>query len=199
MEEQTTGIRKAMAAARVVEGTITLGVEVAGVGLLLIMVAVVSIGVFTRYVLVDPVPWSDEAARFTLIWASFLGAAVAVRKGSHFGILILLNRLPRSFRKVTLLGIALGMAVFMFIMVRMGTNLMMMAAGQMSPTLELKMSWVYLAIPVSGALMMFYLVLDVIDLLTSGRAALGSDPTAQQEEGVDGNQDPGELKETCEP
>jgi len=183
MEEQTTGIRKAMAAVRAVEGTITLIVEAAGVGLLLIMVVVVSIGVFTRYVLINPVPWSEEAARFILIWAGFLGAAVAVRKGSHYGILTLLNRFPRCFRKVALLGIAVGMATFMFIMVRMGMNLTMMAAVQISPALELRMSWVYLAIPVSGVLMVFYLVLDVIDLLTTGRAALGRDPTAHQEDG----------------
>ncbi len=183
MAEQTTGIRKAMAAVRGVEGTITLVVEVVGMALLLIMVVVVSIGVFTRYILLNPVPWSDEAARFTLVWAAFLGAAVAVKKGSHYGILMLLNKFPPSLRRMILLGIALGMAVFMFIMVRMGTNLMLMAAVQTSPALELRMSWVYLAIPVSGTLMMFYLVLDVIDLLTTGRAALGSDPTAQLGEG----------------
>jgi TRAP-type C4-dicarboxylate transport system permease small subunit len=178
MAEQTTGIRKVMATARVVEGAITMLVEIIGVALLLAMVAVVSIGVFTRYVLATPVPWSDETSRFMLVWASLLGAAVGVKKGSHYGILMLLNKFPYFFRQATLLGIALGMAVFIFILVRIGANLTMTAAVQTSPALGLKMSWVYSIIPVSGTLMMFYLVLDVIDLLTTGRAVLGNDPTA---------------------
>ena len=182
MTEQTTGIRKVMAKVRRVEKAVTLGVEVAGVALLVIMVVVVSIGVFTRYILVDPVPWSDEAARFTLVWSGFLGAAVGVRRGSHYGILMLLNRLPHSARRLALGGIALGMALFMYILIRVGTNLMVMADVQISPALDLKMSWVYLAIPLSGTLMMFYLVLEVIDLFTTGRSTLGSDPTAQHGE-----------------
>jgi len=171
-----------MEAVRAVEGDITLVVEVAGMALLLLMVAVVSIGVFTRYFLLRPVPWSDEAARFTLVWTSFLGAAVAVRKGSHFGVLMLLNKFPRSFRQMVLLGIALGMAAFAFVMVRIGWNLMTMAAVQTSPALRLRMSWIYSVIPISGVLMLFYLVLDVIDLFTTGRATLGSDTTAQHGE-----------------
>jgi len=179
MAEQSAGIRKVMAKVRSVEKVLTWALETAGIALLVIMVAVVSIGVFTRYILVDPVPWSDEAARFTLVWTAFLGAAVGVRRGSHYGILMLLTRLPRSARLWVLGGIALGMALFMFLLIRLGTNLMIMADVQISPALEVRMSWIYLAIPLSGVLMMFYLVLEVIDLYTTGRSTLGSDPTAQ--------------------
>ncbi len=175
-------MQQTMAKVRVVEGAITLLVEAIGVALLTAMVIVVFAAVFMRYVMGDPLAWSDEAARFMLIWSAFLGAALGVRRGSHYGILLILKRFPPALHRLALFLIAAGMAVFMFILVRIGVNLMIMANVQTSPSLELKMSWIYAAIPVSGTLMLFYLLLDMIDLATTGRTVLGVDPTAEHEQ-----------------
>ena len=57
-------------------------------GLLLAMMVVlcadVFLGVFSRYVLMSTFTWYDEIARLLFVWIVFLGAAVGVRRGTHF-------------------------------------------------------------------------------------------------------------------
>src|SRR5688572_1850807 len=56
----------------------------------------VVVQVFMRYVLEQPLPWSEEVARYSFIWASFLTAAVIVGRREHFGIEFLVEALsPR--------------------------------------------------------------------------------------------------------
>ncbi|MDP1601632.1 MAG: TRAP transporter small permease subunit, partial [Legionella sp.] len=65
-----------------------------------IMCVVVLMGVFTRYVLNDALPWTEEAARFALLWMSWLGGGLAVRKGAHIAAEFLIDRLPPHVRAV---------------------------------------------------------------------------------------------------
>ena len=52
--------------------------------------------VFARYVLNDPSPYSEEAARYLYVGAVFFGAAAAVRDRSHVGIPFFVEKLPRG-------------------------------------------------------------------------------------------------------
>ena len=52
--------------------------------LLCFLVIALFLQVLFRYVLQSPLPWSEEAARFALIWLSFLAAVVAANEGQHF-------------------------------------------------------------------------------------------------------------------
>jgi TRAP-type C4-dicarboxylate transport system permease small subunit len=64
--------------------------------------------VFVRYVLEQPLPWTDEVARYCFVWASFLAAAVIVGRGEHFNIDFMLEALPHRARGLLrLLGTAL--------------------------------------------------------------------------------------------
>ena len=42
--------------------------------------------VFYRFVLHDPITWSEEAARYMMVWVTFLGAGYAMGKGRHIGV-----------------------------------------------------------------------------------------------------------------
>ncbi|MBS3918195.1 MAG: TRAP transporter small permease subunit [Deltaproteobacteria bacterium] len=59
------------------------------------MTVSVLLGVLFRYVLKAPLPWSEEMARYLMIWGVSLGASIAFREGSHVGITILVDRLNR--------------------------------------------------------------------------------------------------------
>lgn len=52
--------------------------------------------VFARYVLNDPSPYSEEAARYLYVGVVFFGAAAAVRDRSHVGIPFVVEKLPRT-------------------------------------------------------------------------------------------------------
>ena len=63
------------------------------------MVAVISAQVWCRFVLNDPLAWSEEAGRYLFVWISFMGAAAGVRYQAHLGIDLLQKFLPaRPYR-----------------------------------------------------------------------------------------------------
>lgn len=59
-----------------------------------LLAAVVFLQFFTRYVLNDSMAWTEEIARYLLIWITFIGAAIAVRRGTHIGVEAVLHFLP---------------------------------------------------------------------------------------------------------
>jgi len=81
------------------------------------MVLAILIQVFFRYVLNNPLPWPDEAARFAMLWMTGLIAPMAYRRGGFVAIDMALRALPERVAAVLsliLLGIAgfvLGVAI----------------------------------------------------------------------------------------
>jgi tripartite ATP-independent transporter DctM subunit len=60
--------------------------------LVVVEVAILSAGVFTRYVLGNPLVWSDELATLIFLWLAMLGAVVAYRRGEHISLSVLVRR-----------------------------------------------------------------------------------------------------------
>jgi TRAP-type C4-dicarboxylate transport system permease small subunit len=90
-----------------------------GVSILLgvLLFAAVLWQVFSRYVLADPNPYSEEAARYLYVGVVFFGAAAAVRDRSHVGIPFVLDRLPRGAQlAVTLFTQSLVLAFCLLIL-----------------------------------------------------------------------------------
>ncbi len=115
--------------------------------------------VFTRFLLSQPSAATDEAARFLLIWLGLLGAARAVGSRAHVGITALVDRLPgwlhTAVSHTTHLLIALFAAgVLVYGGARL--SLLTLELGQNSAALGVPLGYVYLAVPVSGLLMIAY-------------------------------------------
>jgi TRAP-type C4-dicarboxylate transport system permease small subunit len=62
------------------------------IAVFLVLVVVVLLGVFSRWILGDQYRWSEELARFLLIWISFLGGAIAYIDDKHLGVDLLVNQ-----------------------------------------------------------------------------------------------------------
>ncbi len=127
--------------------------------------------VVTRFVLGDPSSWTEELATFLMIWVGLLGASVALKRGAHLGIDYFVSGLsPRKRIGTEVLVFAITGAFSLLVLVGGGVSLVreVLARGQTSPALGLKMGYVYLALPISG----FFLTLYSVEFLIERIVAL---------------------------
>lgn len=115
--------------------------------------------VFSRYVLNQPSTLTDELARFLMIWVGLLGAAYTVGAQRHLAIDLLAMTLKP--RKQTLLSVVINLLIFLFsgaVIVTGGLKLIAktLATAQVSAAMQIPMGYVYLILPLSGLIMMFY-------------------------------------------
>ncbi|MCO6476587.1 MAG: TRAP transporter small permease [Phaeodactylibacter sp.] len=116
-------------------------------------------GVFTRYAMGSQAGWSEELARFLLIWIGILGAAYAAGNNMHLAIDLLMPRLNKKRQKRLYILISSLIIVFAFtVMVIGGLRLMYITQvlGQLSPALRVPMAAVYSVVPLSGLLVIYY-------------------------------------------
>jgi len=135
------------------------------VALMVLMVLAVLWQVFSRYVMNSPSSVTEELSRYLFIWIGILGAAYAAGQQTHISIDILHPKLNDQNRMrlrifINSLIIFLSLAV----LVIGGANLVYVNydLGQYSAALNLPVSFVYLVVPLSGILVIFYKVTVMI-------------------------------------
>ena len=127
--------------------------------LLVMMVALcvdVFLGVFSRYVLARTFTWYDEIARLLFVWITFLGAGVGVRRGVHFRLHLLVDRFPRALQRATVIFGVLVVMGFGWILIQQGWKLVELGQFQQTPVMGLSKQYIYLAVPVGGALVILF-------------------------------------------
>lgn len=130
-------------------------------GLLAAMVAAITAvtftQVFTRYVTENPIIWSEEVARYLFVWITLIGAAAGVRLHAHFGLDILRRYAPRLRTALGVLTM-LVVAAFLGLLLYTGIAETRQAALQISPALQVRMHWAYLALPVGAGLALWHVL-----------------------------------------
>lgn len=142
-------------------------VVLGGLLALLMGAAVVNVvwQVFSRFVLRDPCSFTEELARFLLIWIGLLGAAYATGQRMHLSIDLVPQSLTPSRRAHLERAIWCLIMVFaVAVMLWGGSRLVWMTLylDQSSAALQVKLGYVYLAVPISGALMVFYALAELL-------------------------------------
>jgi len=125
------------------------------------LTAVTFAQVITRYLLGDPLIWSEEAARYLFVWVSLIGSALAVREGSHFGLDFLIRRMPK-FRRILAPMVTIVMIAFLAAVLKTGIDETRLASMQFAMTFPVRMHWAYLALPVGSGLMLVHLVINLV-------------------------------------
>jgi TRAP-type C4-dicarboxylate transport system permease small subunit len=120
------------------------------------MTVIVALQVFCRYGLNRSLFWSEELARYLMVWLTFLGATTAYRRGMHPGVDVLTTRMPSGLRRGFALLVHLISMAFFLAMVVYGIEFAHFVRLQISPALGLP-KWIVLgAIPVAGAVLMIH-------------------------------------------
>ncbi len=139
-----------------------IGIETFLAVMMTIMIIAVCLQVFFRYVLLKPLSWSEELARYCFVWLSFIGASMALGQKLHFGIDYLVNKFPSRFRAGLSIATNLLVLIFCLVMVIHGYKTLETARYMISAGLYLRMDFVFAAIPISGVIMIFYILRHLI-------------------------------------
>ncbi len=141
--------------------------------MMIVMVAVIFVQVFARFVLSTGFGWAEELARFLFIWCVFLGASIGVYYNAHLGIEALVKHFAPAGRKAAaLIGHLLCVILFCHL-IGYGWKILPIVGRQISPGLGVSMAWPYAAILVGGALMLLHTVVVIVRLVArkeGGRA-----------------------------
>tara|TARA_A100001011_G_scaffold146424_1_gene154535 strand:- start:1413 stop:1880 length:468 start_codon:yes stop_codon:yes gene_type:complete len=138
--------------------------EKALVFIMSLMVVNVLWQVFSRYLLANPSSFTDELARYLMIWVGVLGAAYVAGKGNHVAITYFSEKFSKSNFKRVKLAINLIIMGFAFLGMFIGGLRLVyitLILEQLSPSLKIPLGLVYAVIPLSGILIIFYKVLDL--------------------------------------
>lgn len=125
-------------------------------GLGLGMTLVVAAQVFYRYALNSSLFWSEELARYILIWMTFLGASVAYFRRAHPAVDVLHVRLPPAARRITTIAVHMLSCLLFGIMIRYGWSFASFVHRQISPALALPKWIVYGIMPLSGVILLLH-------------------------------------------
>jgi TRAP-type C4-dicarboxylate transport system permease small subunit len=119
---------------------------------------IVFVQVFNRFVLKTPLAWSEDLAMLLFQWVVFLGAALGVRRMRHFGIELLVRQLPERVRHRVELLTPVVMAVVAVVMIIQGWTILSFNRTRIYSTMDLSYTWAFLPIPLSGVLILLYLI-----------------------------------------
>ena len=118
--------------------------------ILLVMLIVVSLQIFFRYILNQPLAWTEEVARLLFIWMVFLGATLAIKDNTHLKMDYFYDRFPEKIKKaVELLHniLIIGFSVSILIS---GIQILSITADEVLPGSEISLLFYYTPVPLSA-------------------------------------------------
>ncbi len=138
--------------------------------ILLTMTLVVTLQVVCRYFLGASLVWSEELSRYGLVWITFLGGSIALKKRAHMALQALVDKLSPKPRKVVQIFTLFTIMGFLTIATVKGVQLAIFNLKQHSPAMGVPMGVVYSAIPAGCLLMMVHAAEQLVALLRDGPA-----------------------------
>lgn len=127
--------------------------------------------VLTRYILPKPSNFTEETARFLLIWMVFLGGASATRRGTHLSLDLLTEKLPARFARWVINGSVFLFSLGVFVIGGGRLVQVVLQLGQRSPAMDIPMGLIYLVVPISGLCICFFSLCSLLAPATTTTTA----------------------------
>jgi TRAP-type C4-dicarboxylate transport system permease small subunit len=134
--------------------------------LLVLMVVIVFANVVSRYYLHASLAWSEEVARFMLVWLVFIGSFLAYIHDEHLGLDILVAKMPPTLRKIVAFGTNMMILFALYAVMEGGYLLMRDNFDWLSSAAEIPQGYVYFIVPFTCGLMMLQVVLKTYYLIS---------------------------------
>jgi len=150
--------------------------------LMIVVIVDMLVGVFLRYVMTwisatFDLPtvrffWVEEVGEWSLAWLTFIGAALGIRRGTHFAVNIVIDRFRATLRKTVLAGQCLLIVAFGALVAVFGWQVAELNSQSFSPALVMNLRWLYLASVTGGVLIVVYGLISLSDVF-AGRGPWG--------------------------
>lgn len=132
------------------------------------LVVSVFLQVVFRFVIQQPLAWTEELARYCLVWITFLGAAFAMSSKAHIGMEFFVKKFAVPVRKFFYIIATAASFAFFLLMVIQGFDLASRSMTQLSPVLRIPMGFIYGVIPLSGAILIINMAFQFTKDFKSG-------------------------------
>jgi TRAP-type transport system small permease protein len=120
--------------------------------------------VLSRYILPYSIPWTEEFARFLIIYIVFIGAVIAIYEKTHISIIIFINKLHTREKLIVQTIMNLFILFFLYLVFRGGISTTIRGFGIVSGSMpKFMIGYVYIIIPISAFLMAIFLLKNIFD------------------------------------
>jgi TRAP-type C4-dicarboxylate transport system permease small subunit len=133
-------------------------IEAVSAAMVVALAVIVFVQVFNRFVLKTPLAWSEDLAMLLFQWVVFVGAALGVKRMRHFGIELVVRQFPERIRHWVELLTPIVMAIVALVMIIQGWTILGFNRNRIYATMDLSYTWAFLPIPLSGVLILVYLI-----------------------------------------
>lgn len=128
-------------------------------------------GVASRFIWSNQSAWTEELARYLMIWVGLLGSCLAFEKRAHLGVDYFVGKFHPTGRQILRVGAYLAILAFAVGVLMVGGWELVsrtLARKQIAPTLGIPKGWVYLAVPISGVFTVIFSLGHLVDVLRRG-------------------------------
>lgn len=122
-------------------------------------------------------PWSEELARYMMIYLVYLGASVGVKHGDHIAVEFLAGMLPKKGQNILEILVDILMLVCFGIIIFYGLKVVNVAMMQRSPAMQVSMGFIYASLVIGGGLMFLQGLINMIKAIA--RLAGGEEAKAE--------------------
>ena len=136
--------------------------------LIIVMTIIVVIGIFSRYIFLYSIPWTEELSRYLMVWTGFLAFGVAYRKKELISVKLVTGILPPKLFNIAMFVSDILCSVFLVVVIYYGAKLCQMNSYQVSPAARIPMSIIYAAIPL-GCIIFLVFVAESVVLFVTGK------------------------------
>jgi len=125
--------------------------------LMAVMTAAITVQVFVRFGAAIPAlrfsaPWTEELARYAMIWMIFLGLGVGFRYRMVIAFNFVVEKLNKQWGQALQLVAFLASMAFLALLIKLGIDTVGFGRIELSPVMRLSKAWVYWAMPVGAGL-----------------------------------------------
>jgi len=139
--------------------------------LIVIMVLLVWMQVFMRYLLNFSPLWIEAAARYMMIWSLLMASAVLVGSNGHVGVDFIQQLYSPKVDKVISLVLSLAILVFLLVYTVFGMEAALDQWTVRDGSIRISMFWPFIIVPISGILMILNLLVRMYEILTGREEA----------------------------